>query len=147
MIADDKQLQLKSREDRIEDLRTKLNGANSNKEFQAFKEQIAADEQANLVMQDEVFEALEKIDDLSGKLASCNESLAICPGVERRGITSNLLAVIRDRLLSHQLAITLSRWSHFQRLFSYPTKTQPLLTQNHLYPAFYTLIIPENHRR
>jgi len=76
VTADDKQLQLKSREDRVEELRTKLNGANSNKEFQAFKDQIAADEQANLVMQDEVFEALEKIDELNGKLKSCNESLA-----------------------------------------------------------------------
>lgn len=76
MTADEKQLQLKSREDRIEDLRTKLNGANSNKEFQTLKDQIAADEQANLVMQDEVFEALEKIDELTGKLAACNESLA-----------------------------------------------------------------------
>ncbi len=76
LTADEKQLQLKSREDRIEDLRTKLNGANSNKEFQTLKDQIAADEQANLVMQDEVFEALEKIDELTTKLAACNESLA-----------------------------------------------------------------------
>jgi len=76
MTADEKQLQLKSREDRIEDLRTKLNGASSNKEFQTLKDQIAADEQANLVMQDEVFEALEKIDELNGKLATCTASLA-----------------------------------------------------------------------
>ena len=48
MTADEKQLHLKSREDRIEDLRAKLNGASSNKEFQTLKDQIAADEQANL---------------------------------------------------------------------------------------------------
>jgi predicted nucleic acid-binding Zn-ribbon protein len=76
MTADDKQLHLKSREDRIEDLRTKLNGASSNKEFQTLKDQIAADEQANLVMQDEVFEALEKIDELAAKLTTCNDSLS-----------------------------------------------------------------------
>ncbi len=76
VTADEKQLLLKSREDRIEDLRGKLNSANSNVEFQAFKDQIAADEQANLVMQDEVFEALEKIDELNSALQATNESLA-----------------------------------------------------------------------
>ena len=75
VAADEKQLHLKIREDRIEELRTKLNGASSNKEFQTLKDQIAADEQANLVMQDEVFEALEKIDELSAKLTASNESL------------------------------------------------------------------------
>jgi len=75
MTADEKQLHLKSREDRIEDLRTKLNAASSNKEFQTLKDQIAADEQANLVMQDEVFEALEKIDELAGQLSASNDSL------------------------------------------------------------------------
>jgi len=75
ITADEKQLLLKSREDRIEDLHTKLNGASSNKEFQTLKNQIAADEQANLVMQDEVFEALEKIDELAAKLTTCNDSL------------------------------------------------------------------------
>ncbi|MDP6556857.1 MAG: phospholipase [Pirellulaceae bacterium] len=75
MTADEKQLHLKSREDRIEELRTQLNGASSNKEFQTLKNQIAADEQANLVMQDEVLEALEKIDELAGKLTAGNDSL------------------------------------------------------------------------
>ncbi|HJN13780.1 MAG: phospholipase [Pirellulaceae bacterium] len=75
MTADEKQLHLKSREDRIEELRTQLNGASSNKEFQTLKNQIAADEQANLVMQDEVLEALEKIDELAGKLTASNNSL------------------------------------------------------------------------
>lgn len=75
LTADEKQLHLKSSEDRIDDLRAKLNGASSNKEFQTLKDQIAADEQANLVMQDEVFEALEKIDERALKLTACNESL------------------------------------------------------------------------
>ena len=44
MSADSKQLQLRQREDRIKDLQIKLNGCSSNREFQALKEQIAADE-------------------------------------------------------------------------------------------------------
>ncbi len=62
MSADDKQLQLRQREDRIKDLQGKLNACNSNREYQTLKEQIAADEQANSVLSDEILEALEKID-------------------------------------------------------------------------------------
>jgi len=62
--SDDKQVQLKGREDKIADLQNKLNLAASNKEYQALKDQIAADQQANLVLQDEILEAMEKIDEL-----------------------------------------------------------------------------------
>ena len=64
MVSDEKQLQLKQREDRILDLQAKLNTANSNKEYQTLKEQIAADKQANAVLSDEILEALDKIDQL-----------------------------------------------------------------------------------
>lgn len=64
VTSDDKQLQLKSREARMNDLKTKLNQAQSNREFQALKEQIAADQQANAVLADEILESMEKIDDL-----------------------------------------------------------------------------------
>lgn len=64
LAADEKQLQLKQREMRIEDLDAKLNACNSNREYQALKEQIAADRQANGVLEDEIFEALERIDEL-----------------------------------------------------------------------------------
>jgi predicted nucleic acid-binding Zn-ribbon protein len=68
LIADEKQLQLKSREMRIEDLKTKLNSAASNREFTTLKEQIAADQQANSVLSDEILEALEEIDTLEASL-------------------------------------------------------------------------------
>jgi hypothetical protein len=60
--ADQKQLLLRSGEGKILDLKAKLNAANSNREYQAFKDQIAADEMANSVLADEILEALEKID-------------------------------------------------------------------------------------
>lgn len=74
IVADQKQLQLKSREDKIKDLRGKLNQATSNREYQALKEQIAADEQANSVLADEILEALEKMDQLAlaAKTAEAN---------------------------------------------------------------------------
>jgi uncharacterized protein len=74
--ADERQLQLNSRESRIVDLQGKLNAASTNKEFQTIKEQIAADEQANSVLADEVFELLEKIDDQQVAVGQAQQSIA-----------------------------------------------------------------------
>ncbi|QDV43496.1 Putative zinc ribbon domain protein [Stieleria neptunia] len=76
LACDEKQLQLKSREDRIEGLKAKLNTASSNKEFDLLKEQIAADEQANSVQSDEIFEGLERIDELQEAVAVAERELA-----------------------------------------------------------------------
>ncbi len=57
-----KQMQLSEREAKIEDLNGKLNACSSNKEFQLLKDRIAADLQANSVLQDEILEQLEKLD-------------------------------------------------------------------------------------
>ena len=78
MAADEKQLQLKSREARVEDLNGRLNTAATNKEYQAIKEQIAADEQANAVLADETFEMLEKIDELNDAVSQVEASLKTC---------------------------------------------------------------------
>lgn len=67
--VDEKQLQLKERESRIDDVQKKLNSAASNREYQAFKEQIAADRQANSVLEDEILEAMEKLDGLAAEVA------------------------------------------------------------------------------
>jgi hypothetical protein len=75
VASDAKQLQLKSREAKINDLKSKLNMANSNKEFQTLKDQIAADQQANLVLEDEILESLEKIDQLAAKVEKANADL------------------------------------------------------------------------
>jgi predicted nucleic acid-binding Zn-ribbon protein len=76
MACDEKQLQLKSREDRIEELKAKLNVANSNKEFDLLKEQIAADVQANSVQSDEILEGLERIDQLNAVVEAAEKDLA-----------------------------------------------------------------------
>lgn len=57
----DRELQLKERENRILDLKGKLNSCTTNKEYQAIIERIAADEQANSVLSDEILELLDKI--------------------------------------------------------------------------------------
>ncbi len=76
MAADQKQLQLKSGEDKVKDLRRKLNAATSNREYQALLEQIAADEMTNSVLADEILEALEKVDAFQKNIAEAEAALA-----------------------------------------------------------------------
>ncbi|QDV52563.1 zinc ribbon domain-containing protein [Gimesia fumaroli] len=57
-----KNLDLQSNEAKILDLKGKLNSASSNKEFDIIKGQIAADEMANSVLEDEILELMDKID-------------------------------------------------------------------------------------
>ena len=75
MAADQHQLQLKSGEDKVKELRRKLNAAASNREYQAFLEQIAADEMANSVLADEILEELEKIDAFQKNVAETEAAL------------------------------------------------------------------------
>lgn len=76
IAADGKQLQLRQREARIADLQGKLNACASNREYQALKEQIAADHQANRVLEDEILESLEKLDLLQARISEAETGLA-----------------------------------------------------------------------
>jgi predicted nucleic acid-binding Zn-ribbon protein len=62
--ADQKELQLRERENRISDMKTKLNTCSTNREYQTFLEQVAADQQANSVLSDEILELFDKINEL-----------------------------------------------------------------------------------
>lgn len=75
MSADEKQLQLKHREAKLVDLQAKLNMAQSNKEYQLLKDQMAADKQANSVLADEILEALEKLDQLQAAVKTAESNL------------------------------------------------------------------------
>ena len=76
MAADRKQLLLRTGETKIEDLQRKLNAANSNREYQALKDQIAADQMANSVLADEILESLEKVDECQGRITAAQQNLA-----------------------------------------------------------------------
>jgi uncharacterized protein len=76
MAADAKQLQLKSGEDKVKDLRRKLNAAVSNREYQLLLEQIAGDEMTNSVLTDEILEALEKVDAFQKNIVDSESSAA-----------------------------------------------------------------------
>ncbi len=76
MGVDQKQLQLKTGEEKVKDLRRKLNAASSNREYQALLEQIAADEMANSVMADEILEEMEKADAFQKDIAAAEAEAA-----------------------------------------------------------------------
>ncbi|MCA9240112.1 MAG: hypothetical protein KDA37_07935 [Planctomycetales bacterium] len=76
VAADNKQLDLKSSEDRISNWKVQLNECGSNKEYQALTEQIAAAEMAGSVLADEILEMLEKVDSLAELAAEADKVLA-----------------------------------------------------------------------
>lgn len=76
MASDEKNLQLREREARIKDLRSKQNACTANREYQAYKEQIAADEQANSVLTDEILESLDKIEQMQMMIPVADANLA-----------------------------------------------------------------------
>lgn len=77
MNVDAKQLDLKSSESKILDSKTKLNSCSSNKEYQAFLEQIAAAKMAASVLSDEILELLERMDELEQGLAEIEKQIAV----------------------------------------------------------------------
>jgi uncharacterized protein len=74
--SDKKQLQLKGNEDKVKDLRRKLNAVTNNREYQILLEQIAADEMANSVLEDEILEAMEKIEAFQANVAEAEAGKA-----------------------------------------------------------------------
>jgi len=76
MAINRKQLDLKAGEQKVVDAKVKLNGASSNKEYQALIEQIAAAEMAGSVLADEILESMEKIDGLQVAVKEAEKGLA-----------------------------------------------------------------------
>jgi predicted nucleic acid-binding Zn-ribbon protein len=76
MTADQKQLQLKSAEAKIADLDGKLNACKTNREYQTLKDQIAADRMATKVLEDEILEALERVDALKAAVPAAEAEVA-----------------------------------------------------------------------
>lgn len=76
LTADQKNLQLKTNEAKLNDLRAKLNIAASNREYEIITGQIAADTMANSVLEDEILEALTRIDGMQGEVKQAEQDVA-----------------------------------------------------------------------
>ena len=100
MDADRKQLQLREREAKVHDWEGKMNAAKNNREFQAIKEQIAADTQANSVLSDEILEILEEIDSLQINFKGFDEKLKLTEAekVKTESTVAQKLAVLNQDL-------------------------------------------------
>jgi predicted nucleic acid-binding Zn-ribbon protein len=77
LAADGKQLQLKSAEAKIADLEGKLNACKTNREYQTLRDQVAADRMATKVLEDEILEALERIDGLKPEVPVAERAIAV----------------------------------------------------------------------
>ncbi len=100
MDADRKQLQLREREAKVHDWEGKMNAAKNNREFQAIKEQIGADTQANSVLSDEILEILEEIDSLQINSKGFDEKLKLIEAekVKTEANVAQKLAVLNQEL-------------------------------------------------
>ena len=76
VATDAKQGRLKDGEEKINKLKTQMNTASSNREYQGLKEQIAATEMANSVLADEILEGLERLDEIAEKVVEAEAALA-----------------------------------------------------------------------
>ena len=98
----ERELQFKERENRILDIQGKLNSCTNNKEYQALIERIAADEQANSVLSDEILELYEKISSLEGgdhrsERAAAEVATTIWPTLRERVAKDRTQLGRRDR--------------------------------------------------
>jgi predicted nucleic acid-binding Zn-ribbon protein len=84
VASDQKSLQLKTNESKIEQLKIKLNAATSNREFDIIRSQIDADTMANSVLEDEILEAMEKVDEAQQKIKAGEAELATITAETRR---------------------------------------------------------------
>ena len=89
IATDQKELQLRESEGRIEDVKNKLNSCSTNREYQTLVEQIAADEQANSVLSDEILELFDKTTQLESAAETAEE--------ERQKIEAEMTA-LRQRV-------------------------------------------------
>jgi len=74
--ADQKQLQLRSMETRLKECEAKRNAAKTNREYQLLGEQMEADTTAKQVLEDEILEALERVDALRATLPAAETEVA-----------------------------------------------------------------------
>lgn len=75
LAVDRKNLDLKTLEKKLEDLQVKLNQASSNVEFDTFKSQIAADNVAKSVLEDEILEAFDGVENFEAEAPALDQKL------------------------------------------------------------------------
>jgi predicted nucleic acid-binding Zn-ribbon protein len=108
IAVDQKNLQLKSCENKLGELKGKLNGATSNREYDALRKEIDADEMAKSVLEDEIIAALEKVDAAQIAIKKVELDFAAAQAEEKRfGAEQGASeAPLRNRLTELETAVT-----------------------------------------
>lgn len=123
--ADEKELQLKTHDAKITSLQVKLNQATSNQEFDAIKRQMEADQMANSVLEDEIFEVLGRVDSIQGEIAAGQTEKAdleqLCEVFanevsEKEGTLRSELGLLEASLSSAEKIIPASLQADYRRL-------------------------------
>lgn len=107
-LADQKNLQLKTNEAKLADLRTKLNMCNSNREFDILKGQIAADEMANSVLEDEILDSMEQADKIKEQIGGAEKVVATVKDeiVKATAQVAAAVAGLSEKVEKLKLAVT-----------------------------------------
>jgi len=84
LTLDQANLQLKSNEAKLDQLRGKLNAANSNKEYEVFSAQIEADTVAKSVLEDEILGMLDKLDEGKNQITEAEKNLESARAEEKK---------------------------------------------------------------
>ena len=122
LIADQKQLQLRSMETRIKDCEAKRNAAKTNREYQLLGEQMAADDEAKKVLEDEILEALERVDSQKATQPPMEAELAVAKAsleemkrkvqAERGALDTEVTRIVADLERAEEELPTESRESY-----------------------------------
>lgn len=107
-LADSKNLQLKTNESKLNDLGGKLNSCNSNREYDILKGQIAADQMANSVLEDEILDCMEQADKLKVKITEADHAVAEAKALIKKisDDASAAEAGLKERAVKLRLAVT-----------------------------------------
>jgi predicted nucleic acid-binding Zn-ribbon protein len=151
--SDQKQLLLKSGEDKVEGLKVKLNAAASNREYQALKDQIAADQMAGSVLADEILEAMEKIDELAAQIAEHQKKIAVTKEelakaqqsvLEQAGLLDTDLKRLEAELRDAEAALPADFRENYQRIVNSKQDDAMAEVQGEFCGGCYQQLTPNN---
>lgn len=153
MLADQKSLQLKTNETKLEDLKGKLNQAASNREFDIIKGQIEADKVANSVLEDEILETLDKVDKAQAELKKLESDVATAQAEEkkfasevdqRRPSLEARLGSLRDELQQAETYLPEEIRAAYQRLVQAHGASALSPVENATCTSCYVRLTPQN---
>ncbi|MDG2388850.1 MAG: hypothetical protein P8M30_05975 [Planctomycetaceae bacterium] len=150
--ADGKSLQLKSNEAKIQDLQGKLNASTTNKEYEIISSQIAADNMANSVLEDEILEALEKVDQGLQAIADAEEAIKTQEELIKKTVTEvnaskpgleEQAATLAAELAVFEKEIPGTMMDHYRRLVGAHGASCLTAVENDACTSCYAIVAPQ----